>query len=187
MGDFMPIEISLEGEVINKMNPPWRESKQNLRDEDYIELYKYLYPFQGDPLLWVHLNTDYPYNLQGILFFPKISGRADWESGEIKLYCNQVFVSDSIKEVVPRYLVPLRGVIDSTDIPLNVSRSALQSNRKVKSIGNFISKKLADKLKSLKNENPSIYSEAWESIAPFIKIGAMEETKFSEQVKDLIV
>ena len=141
--DFMPIEISLEEEVINKMNPPWRESKQNLKDEDYIELYKYLYPFQGDPLLWVHLNTDYPYNLQGILYFPKISGRADWESGEIKLFCNQVFVSDSIKEIVSRYLLPLRGVIDSPDIPLNVSRSALQSDRRVKSIGNFIAKKLS--------------------------------------------
>ena len=185
--DFMPIEISLEGEILNKMNPPWRESKQNLKDEDYIELYKYLYPFQGDPLLWVHLNTDYPYNLQGILYFPKISGRADWESGEIKLFCNQVFVSDSIKEIVPRYLLPLRGVIDSPDIPLNVSRSALQTDRRVKSIGNFISKKLADKLKSLKKDNSQFYADIWESIAPFIKIGAMEDDKFAEQVTNLIL
>ena len=139
--DFMPVEVQLEGETINKMNPPWRENASKLKDEDYIELYKYLYPFQGDPLFWIHLNTDYPYNLQGILFFPKITGRADWENGEIKLYCNQVFVSDSIKEVVPRYLLPLRGVIDSTDIPLNVSRSALQTDRKVRSIGNFVAKK----------------------------------------------
>ena len=185
--DFMPIEISLEGEIINKMNPPWRESKQNLKDEDYIELYKYLYPFQGEPLLWVHLNTDYPYNLQGILYFPKISGRADWESGEIKLFCNQVFVSDSIKEIVPRYLLPLRGVIDSPDIPLNVSRSALQTDRRVKSIGNFISKKLADKLKSLKKDNSQFYADIWDSIAPFIKIGAMEDDKFAEQVTNLIL
>ncbi len=185
--DFMPIEISLEEEVINKMNPPWRENKQNLKDEDYIELYKYLYPFQGDPLLWVHLNTDYPYNLQGILYFPKISGRADWESGEIKLFCNQVFVSDSIKEIVPRYLLPLRGVIDSPDIPLNVSRSALQSDRRVKSIGNFIAKKLADKLKTLKKDETQFYADIWDSIAPFIKIGAMEDEKFAEQVKDIIL
>jgi len=185
--DFMPIEISLEEETINKMNPPWRENKQNLKDEDYIELYKYLYPFQGEPLLWVHLNTDYPYNLQGILYFPKISGRADWESGEIKLFCNQVFVSDSIKEIVPRYLLPLRGVIDSPDIPLNVSRSALQSDRRVKSIGNFISKKLADKLKTLKKDNSQFYADIWESIAPFIKIGAMEDDKFAEQVTNLIL
>ncbi len=185
--DFMPVDIQLEGESINKTNPPWRKNIQELKDEDYIEFYKYLYPFQGEPLFWVHLNTDYPYNLQGILFFPKISGRADWESGEIKLFSNQVFVSDSIKEVVPRYLLPLRGVIDSTDIPLNVSRSALQSNRKVRSIANFISKKIADKLKLIKKDDATLYSQIWNSIAPFIKIGAMEDEKFAEQVEDLII
>lgn len=185
--DFMPVDIQLEGESINKTNPPWRKNIKELKDEDYIEFYKYLYPFQGEPLFWVHLNTDYPYNLQGILFFPKISGRADWESGEIKLFSNQVFVSDSIKEVVPRYLLPLRGVIDSTDIPLNVSRSALQSNRKVRSIANFISKKIADKLKLIKKDNASLYSQIWNSIAPFIKIGAMEDDKFAEQVEELII
>ncbi len=185
--DFMPVDIKLSDEILNKKNPPWRKNPSEMQDKDYIDLYKYLYPFQGDPLLWIHLNTDYPYNLQGILYFPKMTGRADWESGEIKLYCNQVFVSDSIKEVVPRYLLPLRGVIDSTDIPLNVSRSALQSDRKVRSIGNFISKKIASKLKNIKNENDKFYAEIWESIAPFIKIGAMEDDKFSEQVEDLII
>ncbi|MEY2747985.1 MAG: molecular chaperone HtpG, partial [Cyanobacteriota bacterium] len=140
--DFMPVEVQLEGETVNKREAPWRKSPRDLTDDDYIELYRYLYPFQGDPLLWVHLNTDYPYNLQGILYFPKASGRADWEKGEIKLYCNQVFVSDSIKEVVPRYLLPLRGVIDSPDIPLNVSRSALQTDRRVRSIGGFVAKKV---------------------------------------------
>ena len=185
--DFMPIDVLLEGETINKKNPPWRKQPSELTDEDYIELYKYLYPFQGDPLLWIHLNTDYPYNLQGILYFPKISGRADWESGEIKLFCNQVFVSDSIKEIVPRYLLPLRGVIDSPDIPLNVSRSALQSDRRVKSIGNFIAKKLADKLKTLKKDETQFYADIWDSISPFIKIGAMEDEKFAEQVKEIIL
>ncbi len=185
--DFMPIEVSFEGEVINKRNPPWRKSQKELKDEDYVELYKYLYPFQGEPLLWIHLNTDYPYNLQGILYFPQITGRADWESGEIKLYCNQVFVSDSIKEVVPRYLLPLRGVIDSPDIPLNVSRSALQSDRRVKSIGSFISKKVADRLKEIKSENPDFYLQIWDSLAPFVKIGAMEDDKFAEQVDELIL
>ncbi|KGG12485.1 MULTISPECIES: molecular chaperone HtpG [Prochlorococcus] len=185
--DFMTVEVCLEGEVINKMDPPWKKSPSELKDEDYIELYKYLYPFQGDPLLWIHLNTDYPYDLQGILFFPRISGRADWEQGEIKLYSNQVYVSDSIKEVVPRYLLPLRGVIDSTDIPLNVSRSALQTDRKVRSIGNFVAKKIASKLKDIKETSPKFYSNIWDSIAPFIKIGAMEDEKFSEQVKDLII
>ena len=185
--DFMAVPVQLEGETVNKMNAPWRKSARDLTDKDYIDLYNYLYPFQGDPLLWVHLNTDYPYNLQGILFFPKQQGRADWEKGEIKLYCNQVFVSDSIKEVVPRYLLPLRGVIDSPDIPLNVSRSALQTDRRVRSIGNFVAKKIADRLRSLKKDDASAYAEAWDSLAPFVKIGAMEDEKFADQVAELIL
>ena len=185
--DFMAVPVQLEGETINKMDAPWRKSARELTDQDYIDLYNYLYPFQGDPLLWVHLNTDYPYNLQGILFFPKQTGRADWEKGEIKLYCNQVFVSDSIKEVVPRYLLPLRGVLDSPDIPLNVSRSALQTDRRVRSIGNFVAKKVADRLRNLKNDDPTRYAEAWESLAPFVKIGAMEDDKFADQVAELIL
>ncbi len=185
--DFLPVEVQLEGETVNKRQAPWRSSPRDLTDNDYIELYRYLYPFQGDPLLWVHLSTDYPYNLQGILFFPKITGRADWEKGEIRLYCNQVFVSDSIKEVVPRYLLPLRGVIDSPDIPLNVSRSALQTDRRVRSIGGFVAKKVGDRLKELHREDPTRYAEIWESLAPFIKIGAMEDEKFAEQVADLVL
>ena len=185
--DFMHIDVLLEGEVINKKNPPWKKSSSELKDDDYIELYKYLYPFQGDPLMWIHLNTDFPYNLQGILFFPKLSGRADWEKGEIKLYCNQVFVSDSIKEIVPKYLLPLRGVIDSTDIPLNVSRSALQTDRKVRSISSFISKKIANKLKDLLKNKPEFYAEIWESIAAFVKIGVIEDDKFAELAKESII
>ena len=185
--DFMPVEVQLEGETVNKREAPWRKSPRDLTDDDYIQLYRYLYPFQGDPLLWVHLNTDYPYNLQGILYFPKLTGRADWEKGEIRLYCNQVFVSDSIKEVVPRYLLPLRGVIDSPDIPLNVSRSALQTDRRVRSIGSFVAKKVGDRLKQLHQDDPKRYAEIWESLAPFIKIGAMEDDKFAEQVADLVL
>jgi len=185
--DFLPVAVQLEGETVNKRESAWRKSPRELSDNDYIELYRYLYPFQGDPLLWVHLNTDYPYNLQGILYFPKSTGRADWEKGEIKLYCNNVFVSDSIKEVVPRYLLPLRGVIDSPDIPLNVSRSALQTDRRVRSIGGFVAKKVADRLKQLHRDEPQRYAEIWESLAPFIKIGAMEDEKFAEQVADLVL
>ncbi|MCU0530001.1 MAG: molecular chaperone HtpG, partial [Cyanobium sp. Prado107] len=185
--DFLPVAVQLEGETVNKREAPWRASPRELSDNDYIELYRYLYPFQGDPLLWVHLSTDYPYNLQGILYFPKSSGRADWEKGEIRLYCNNVFVSDSIKEVVPRYLLPLRGVIDSPDIPLNVSRSALQTDRRVRSIGGFVAKKVADRLKQLHRDEPKRYAEIWESLAPFIKIGAMEDEKFAEQVADLVL
>ncbi len=185
--DFLPVAVQLEGETVNKREAPWRRSPREMGDDDYIELYRYLYPFQGDPLLWVHLSTDYPYNLQGILYFPKSSGRADWEKGEIKLYCNQVFVSDSIKEVVPRYLLPLRGVIDSPDIPLNVSRSALQTDRRVRSIGGFVAKKVSDRLKQLHRDEPQRYAEIWESLAPFIKIGAMEDEKFADQVADLVL
>jgi len=185
--DFLPVEVQLDGETINKMNAPWRRSARELTDTDYIEFYRYLYPFQGDPLLWVHLTTDYPYSLQGILYFPKISGRADWEKGEIRLYCNQVFVSDSIKEVVPRYLLPLRGVLDSPDIPLNVSRSALQTDRRVRSIGAFVARKVGDRLKDLQQDNPLRYAEIWESVAPFIKIGAMEDEKFADQVEASIL
>tara|TARA_B100000900_G_scaffold68170_1_gene53455 strand:- start:125 stop:2032 length:1908 start_codon:yes stop_codon:yes gene_type:complete len=185
--DFMPIDILCEGECINKKNPPWRKKASELKDEDYIELYKYLYPYQGDPLLWIHLNTDFPFNIQGILYFPKLSGRADWEKGEIKLFCNQVFVSDSIKEIVPRYLLPLRGVIDSTDIPLNVSRSALQTDRKVRSISSFISKKIANKLKDLIKNTPEFYAEIWDSISAFVKIGVMEDEKFSELAQNSII
>jgi molecular chaperone HtpG len=185
--DFLPVAVQLDGETVNKREAPWRKSPRDLSDEDYINLYRYLYPFQGDPLLWVHLNTDYPYNLQGILYFPRITGRADWEKGEIRLYCNQVFVSDSIKEVVPRYLLPLRGVIDSPDIPLNVSRSALQTDRRVRSIGGFVAKKVGDRLKELHRDEPARYAAIWDSLAPFIKIGAMEDEKFAEQVADLIL
>ncbi len=185
--DFLPVEVQLEGETVNKRLAPWRQSPRDLTENDYIELYRYLYPFQGDPLLWVHLNTDYPYNLQGILYFPKLTGRGDWEKGEIRLYCNQVFVSDSIKEVVPRYLLPLRGVIDSPDIPLNVSRSALQTDRRVRSIGGFVAKKVGDRLKELHRDEPARYAEIWEGIAPFIKIGAMEDEKFADQVAELIL
>ena len=185
--DFLPVEVQLEGETVNKRESPWRKSPRDLSDNDYIELYRYLYPFQGDPLLWVHLNTDYPYTLQGILYFPKSTGRADWEKGEIKLYCNNVFVSDSIKEVVPRYLLPLRGVIDSPDIPLNVSRSALQTDRRVRSIGGFVAKKVGDRLKELHRDDPKRYAEIWDSLAPFIKIGAMEDDKFADQVAELVL
>jgi molecular chaperone HtpG len=185
--DFLPVEVQLEGETVNKREAPWRSSPRELSDNDYIEFYRYLYPFQGDPLLWVHLSTDYPYTLQGILYFPQRAGRADWEKGEIRLYCNQVFVSDSIKEVVPRYLLPLRGVLDSPDIPLNVSRSALQTDRRVRSIGGFVAKKVADRLRELHRDDPRRYAEIWDAVAPFIKIGAMEDDKFADQVAELVL
>lgn len=185
--DFMPVAVQLEGETINRRQSPWRKSPRDLKDEDYLELYRYLYPFQGDPLLWVHLSTDYPYHLQGILYFPKLQENSNWDQGQIRLYCNQVFVSDSVKEVVPRFLLPLKGVIDAPDLPLNVSRSALQTDRQVRSIGGFIARKVGDRLRQLHRDEPGRYAEIWNDIAPFIKIGAMEEEKFADKITDIVL
>lgn len=140
--DFLPVPIKLGDEQINKQKAPWKESPSNLTDEDYLEFYRYLYPFQEDPLLWVHLNTDYPFIVNGILYFPKLKPDIDVTKGQIKLFCNQVFVSDNCEEVIPQFLMPLQGVIDSSDIPLNVSRSFLQNDRTVRRIADYIAKKL---------------------------------------------
>ena len=185
--DFMPVPVQLEGDTVNRCKAPWRQSPSELKDEDYRELYRYLYPFQGDPLLWVHLSTDYPYNLRGILFFPKLQENSQWDQGQIRLYCNQVFVSDSVKEVVPSFLLPLKGVLDAPDLPLNVSRSALQTDRQVRSIGGFIARKVGDRLAQLHGEEPQRYGEIWNDLAPFVKIGAMEEEKFADKVADRVL
>ncbi len=152
--DFLPVPIKLEGEQINKQVAPWKSAPNSLSKEDYLEFYRYLYPFQEDPLLWVHLNTDYPFVVNGILYFPKLRPDIDVTKGQIKLYCNQVFVSDNCEEVIPRFLLPLRGVIDSSDIPLNVSRSFLQNDRTVRKIADYIAKKVGDRLKELYSEDP---------------------------------
>ncbi|PSO59711.1 MAG: molecular chaperone HtpG, partial [Cyanobacteria bacterium QS_5_48_63] len=185
--DFMPVPIKLEGEVINRQRAIWKESPQNLTDEDYLEFYRYLYPYQEDPLLWVHLNTDYPFLLNGILYFPKLKPDLDFSRGQIKLFCNQVFVSDHCEEIIPEFLMPLRGVIDSSDIPLNVSRSALTSNRTVRRISDYITKKVGDRLKSLYRENYSEYVRCWQDIGTFVKFGTLKDDKFKKQVEDLII
>jgi molecular chaperone HtpG len=185
--DFMPVPIKLDHEVINRQRAIWKESPQNLKDEDYLEFYRYLYPFQEDPLLWVHLNTDYPFILNGILYFPKLKPDVDINSGQIKLFCNQVFVSDHCEEIIPEFLMPLRGVIDSTDIPLNVSRSALTNHRTVRRIADYIAKKIGDRLKELYQENPSEYLKCWEDLGTFVKFGVLKDEKFKKQVEDLII
>ncbi|MEC4983486.1 MAG: molecular chaperone HtpG [Oscillatoria sp. PMC 1068.18] len=185
--DFMPVTIKLDGEQINKQQALWKRSPQDLKDEDYLEFYRYLYPFQEDPLLWVHLKTDYPFLLNGILYFPKIKPDVDVSTGQIKLFCNQVFVSDHCEEIIPDFLMPLRGVIDSPDIPLNVSRSALTSDRTVRRIADFIAKKIADRLKSLYNENRSEYIRCWQDVGTFVKFGSLKNDKFKKQVEDLII
>jgi molecular chaperone HtpG len=185
--DFMPVPIKLDGEVLNKQKAAWRESPSNLTDEDYLEFYRYLYPFQEEPLLWVHLNTDYPFIINGIMYFPKMRPDVDVTKGQIKLFCNQVFVSDNCEEIIPQFLMPMRGVIDSTDIPLNVSRSALQGDRTVKRIGDYIAKKVGDRLKELYRDNREQYISAWKDLGTFVKFGVLNDDKFKKQVEDILI
>jgi molecular chaperone HtpG len=185
--DFMPVAIKFDGETINKQRALWKESPQNLTKEDYLEFYRYLYPFQEEPLLWVHLNTDYPFILNGILYFPPLKPDVDLNKGSIKLFCNQVFVSDHCEEIIPEFLMPLRGVIDSNDIPLNVSRSALTNHRTVQRISDYIAKKIADRLKSLYDENRDEYIQCWQDVGTFVKYGSLKDDKFKKQVEDLII
>ncbi|MGK7917873.1 MAG: molecular chaperone HtpG [Prochloraceae cyanobacterium] len=185
--DFMSVPIKFEDEVINKQRSLWKESARDLTKEDYLEFYRYLYPFQEEPLLWVHLNTDYPFLLNGILYFPKLKPDVDVTKGQIKLFCNQVFVSDNCEEIIPEFLMPLRGVIDSPDIPLNVSRSALTNHRTVRRIADFIAKKIGDRLQSLYKEDRNEYIRCWEDVGTFVKFGSLKDEKFKKQVEDLII
>ncbi|WJI23715.1 molecular chaperone HtpG [Thermosynechococcus sp. B0] len=185
--DFLPVPIKLGGEQINKQIAPWKSAPNSLSKEDYLEFYRYLYPFQEDPLLWVHLNTDYPFVVNGILYFPKLRPDIDVTKGQIKLYCNQVFVSDNCEEVIPRFLLPLRGVIDSSDIPLNVSRSFLQKDRTVRKIADYIAKKVGDRLKELYREDPAAYVRSWQDLGTFVKFGSINDEKFKKQVEDILI
>lgn len=185
--DFMPVPIKLDGEVLNRQKAPWRESSSNLTKEDYLEFYRYLYPFQEEPLLWVHLNTDYPFIINGILYFPKLRPDVDVTKGQIKLFCNQVFVSDNVEEIMPQFLLPMRGVVDSTDIPLNVSRSSLQGDRTVKKIGDYIAKKVGDRLKELYRDNREEYINAWKDLGTFVKFGVLNDEKFKKQIEDAVI
>jgi molecular chaperone HtpG len=201
--DFMPFAIKLdvkeapkEGEdlpeakvpdQINRQKAPWKESPSSLSKEDYLEFYRYLYPFQEEPLLWVHLNTDYPFVVNGILYFPKLKPDVDTSKGQIKLFCNQVFVSDNCEEVIPKFLLPLRGVIDSVDIPLNVSRSFLQSDRTVRRIADYIAKKVGDRLKELYRDDRTEYIRCWQDLGTFVKFGSINDDKFKKQVEDILI
>ncbi|MCH9056652.1 molecular chaperone HtpG [Synechococcus sp. PCC 6716] len=185
--DFLPVPIKLDGEQINKQIAPWKSSPSSLSKEEYLEFYRYLYPFQEDPLLWVHLNTDYPFVVNGILYFPKLRPDIDVTKGQIKLFCNQVFVSDNCEEIIPRFLLPLRGVIDSTDIPLNVSRSFLQNDRTVRKIADYIAKKVGDRLNELYREDPDAYVRSWKDLGTFVKFGSLNDEKFKKQVEDILI
>ncbi|AFY70899.1 ATP-binding region ATPase domain protein [Thalassoporum mexicanum PCC 7367] len=185
--DFMPVKITLDGNEANKQKALWDRSPREITKEEYLEFYRYLYPFQEDPLFWIHLNTDYPFIIKGILYFPKIKADIDPNKGQIKLFSNHVFVSDNCEEVIPRFLLPLRGAIDSTDIPLNVSRSFLQGDRKVRRIQDYIAKKVADHLKGLFADEREEYLRCWQDIAMFMKFGSINNDKFYQQIKDILI
>ena len=173
-----------EDNVINSVEPLWTKTPSTLKDEDYKSFYRTLYPMHDEPLFWIHLNVDYPFNLTGILYFPKIKSNIEIQRNKIQLYCNQVFVTDQVEGIVPEFLTLLHGVIDSPDIPLNVSRSYLQSDREVKKISTYITKKVADRLKAIFNEDRKAYEEKWDDLKLFINYGILTEENFYDRAKD---
>ncbi len=173
-----------EDNIINNVEPLWTKAPSTLKDEDYKKFYHTLYPMQDDPLFWIHLNVDFPFNLTGILYFPRIKNNIDMQRNKIQLYCNQVFVTDQVEGIVPEFLTLLHGVIDSPDIPLNVSRSYLQSDSNVKKISTYITKKVADRLNSIFKENRKEYEEKWDDLKLFINYGMLSQDDFYERAKD---
>ena len=173
--------------VVNNTKPIWTKSPNDLKDEDYLSFYKELYPFSEDPLFWIHLNVDYPFNLTGILYFPKIKNDFEINKNKIQLYSRQVFITDEVKDIVPEFLMLLHGVIDSPDIPLNVSRSFLQSDSNVKKINAHITKKVADKLGELYKKDREAYEKKWDDLSIFVKYGMITEEKFYEKAKDFVL
>ena len=173
-----------EDNIINNVEPLWTKTPSTLKDEDYKSFYRTLYPMQDEPLFWIHLNVDYPFNLTGILYFPRIQSNIDLQKNKIQLYCNQVFVTDQVEGIVPEFLTLLHGVIDSPDIPLDVSRSYLQSDANVKKISTYITKKVADRLKSIFAENRKEYEEKWDNLKIFINYGMLTQDDFYDRAKD---
>ncbi|MGB0454625.1 MAG: molecular chaperone HtpG [Bacteriovoracaceae bacterium] len=173
--------------IINETNPLWRRDPKEITDDQYKELFRKLHPMDGDPLFWIHLNIDHPFNLQGILYFPKINPQRPFQERNIKLYNKQVFVSDNVKDIIPDFLSLLKGVIDSSDIPLNVSRSSLQGDPNIQKISNYIIKKVADALKVLFKKDRERYESIWDDIALFVKYGAISNTKFDETMRERIL
>ncbi|MCJ8211263.1 molecular chaperone HtpG [Mucilaginibacter sp. RS28] len=173
--------------IINDTNPIWTKAPSELKDEDYLNFYKELYPFSEDPLFWIHLNVDYPFNLTGVLYFPKLKNDYEFQRNKIKLFSRQVFITDEVKDIVPEFLMLLHGVIDSPDIPLNVSRSFLQADGNVKKINTYITKKVADKLAELFKNDRKGYEEKWSDIGLFVKYGFISDEKFYEKAKDFVL
>ena len=184
---FLPVPVFMEGKQINNTNPAWTKKPSELTTEDYQNFYKELYPYGETPLFWIHLNVDYPFNLTGILYFPKIKQSYEIQKDKIQLYSNQVFVTDEVKDIVPEFLMLLHGVIDSPDIPLNVSRSYLQGDPNVKKINSHITKKVADKLEEIFIKDRPAYEEKWESLGLFVKYGMMTDDKFLEKANKFFI
>ena len=173
-----------EDNVINSVEPLWVKAPSSLKDEDYKSFYRTLFPMNDEPLFWIHLNVDYPFNLTGILYFPRVKNNIELQRNKIQLYCNQVFVTDQVEGIVPEFLTLLHGVIDSSDIPLNVSRSYLQSDANVKKIASYITKKVADRLQSIFKENRKEFEEKWDDLKLFINYGMLSDSDFYDRAKD---
>ena len=173
--------------IINNTSPVWTKSPSDLKDEDYLKFYKELYPFAEDPLFWIHLNVDYPFNLTGVLYFPKVKNDFEINRNKIQLYSRQVFITDEVKNVVPDFLMLLHGVLDSPDIPLNVSRSYLQSDANVKKISQHITKKVADKLQEMYKKDRAEFEKKWDDISIFVKYGVISDEKFNERAKEFLL
>ncbi|GHT40972.1 chaperone protein htpG [Bacteroidia bacterium] len=184
--DGKSVELD-DDNIINDTNPLWMRKPADLTDEDYIKFYKELYPYSDDPLFWIHLNVDYPFNLTGVLYFPKVKNGIDLQKNKIQLYSNQVFVSDSVEGIVPEFMTLLHGVIDSPDIPLNVSRSYLQSDSNVKKISTYITKKVADRLDEIFKNNRPQFEEKWNSLRIFIEYGMITDEKFAERAMKFVL
>lgn len=184
---FLPVPVYFEDKQVNNTNPAWTKKPSELKKEDYENFYKELYPFTETPLFWIHLNVDYPFNLTGILYFPQIKQSYEIQKDKIQLYSNQVFVTDEVKDIVPEFLMLLHGVIDSPDIPLNVSRSYLQGDPNVRKINSHITKKVADKLEEIFNSDRKAFEEKWESLGLFVKYGMMTDDKFLEKANKFFV
>ena len=195
--DFMPYEIfvkdaeavedSANPGLVNETQPIWKKDPTTLTDADYKEFYKKQFPMDGDPLFWIHLKVDHPFTLDGVLFFPKLNPNKPFNESNIKLYNKQVFVSNNVKDIVPEFLSLLKGTIDSSDIPLNVSRSSLQGDPNIKKISNYISKKVAESLKKLFNNDRTRFETIWDDISLFIKYGAISDSKFDEMMRDFVI
>jgi molecular chaperone HtpG len=183
-GKFLPVEIEFEDKVINNPSPIWTKNPSDLQDEDYVNFYKELYPYSEDPLFWIHLNVDYPFNLTGVLYFPKLKNDFQVQREKIQLYSRQVFITDEVKDIVPDFLQLLHGVIDSPDIPLNVSRSYLQSDSNVKKINGYITRKVADKLSEIFKNDREGFEKKFDDIGLFVKYGIISDEKFYEKAKD---